>query len=196
MALQGYLASIKGQSSATTLTNAPTTTTDNLTYTITNTSHRILDVNTPVVVSVDGTPVTTGFKVHLLDGKVVFDTAVVRTVTITGAFVALTELVQAKGYTLAISADMNDKTTFKKAFREFMPGLISGTATVSAFYIDNYFFDWLIDGTAKVVELKQSDTDIVRFFALINTDDKNIPVEGLQEQSISLTISKELNIYG
>lgn len=196
MALKGYLASIKGQSSAVALSLEATTSTDDQFYQITNVARRILDINTPVVVRVGGNIVTTGYKVKYLTGTIEFDTVEVRTVTVSGAYVSLTELAQGKSYSFNGTADMLDKTTFKKAYREFESGLKTGTAEIQLFYLDTYFYDWLMDGSVKVVELYVADAeDPIRFLALVADDSINIPVEGLVDQSISLQITKELGIY-
>jgi hypothetical protein len=192
MALQGYLASIKGQSGTTVLTDAATTTTNNLSFRIANTT---LDINTPVVVKVNNVVVTTGFTINYGNCTITFASPVVQAVTISGKRADLTELAQGRSYTFNGSRDVLDNTTFNKAFRTYQAGLITGTAEIVLFYVDAFFFDWLTDGEVKVVELMVNATESIRFYALLSSDTINIPVEGLIEESVSLQITKELGIY-
>lgn len=193
MAHKGYLASIKGQSSTVALTDEATTASGNQIYTITNVAKRILDLATPVVVKVGGSVVTTGFTIKYLTGQIVFNTVATRTVTVSGKYVLLTELAQGRSYSFTGTSDMLDKTVFKNAYRQFEAGLKTGTADITVLYADNYFYDWLMDSSVKVVEFYISDALApIRFFAIVSDNSRNIPVEGLVDESITLQITKEI----
>jgi hypothetical protein len=194
MARPGYLASVKGQSSAVAMTAEATTGTGNISYQITNSAKRILDLNTDVVVNVGGSPVTTGFTISYLTGTVTFETAATRTVTITGAYVVLTTIADAKAYKFTGTREVYDYTVFKAAFKAFEAGMKSGTATLSRFYVaDSYFFTWLTDNSIKVIEFYVDDSLApIRFYAVIMSSDVNAPVGALIEQSIEFQITKEV----
>jgi hypothetical protein len=192
-ARRGYLASIKGQSSAVALANEATTATGNISYQITSSTKRILDYNTAVVVKVGGSAVTTGFTISYLTGTVTFDSASVRTVTITGAYVVLTEIANAKSFNFSGARETLDKTIFKDVYRAYEAGLLTGTAELGLFYTDAYFFTWLTDNSVKVIEYYVDDAITpIRFYAVISEDSANIPVEGLVDQKISMQITKEI----
>jgi hypothetical protein len=88
---------------------------------------------------------------------------------------------------------MLDKTVFKNAYRQFESGLKTGTADITVLYADNYFYDWLMDSSVKVVEFYISDALApIRFFAIVSDNSRNIPVEGLIDESITLQITKEI----
>ena len=190
----GYLASIKGQSSAVAMTAEATTGTGNISYQITNSAKRILDLNTDVVVNVAGSPVTTGFTINYLTGTVTFETTATRTVTITGAYVVLTAIADGKSFSFTGTRETLDKTVFKDTFKGFEAGLLSGTAEIGRLYVnDVYFLDWLLDGTVKVIEFYVADSVTpIRFYAILTGDNTEATVEGLVEESLSFQITKEL----
>ena len=80
MPIRGYKALVKAQSSAVAMTNEATTMSGGDTiYTITNAAKRTLDIDTPVIVKVGGSAVTTGFAIDYLSGVIIFATAASRT---------------------------------------------------------------------------------------------------------------------
>jgi len=71
MALQGYNALVKTQSSAIAFTDEATTTSDNKTYQITNATKRIFDYETELIVK-DDASVVTGYSFNKITGTVTF----------------------------------------------------------------------------------------------------------------------------
>lgn len=195
MAIRGYKALVKAQSSATAMTDEATTMSGtNTIYTITNATKRVLDIDTPVIVKVGGSPVTTGFTIDYLSGIVTFATNAVRTVTVSGAYVALTTVTEAKGFSVTLTRDALDTTRFQQEFREYEPGLLSGTAELTNNYLVNSaFFAILIAGSRKVIEYyPNDDLTPIRFYGVLTTTDIVSPVEGIIEENISFQITSQV----
>jgi hypothetical protein len=205
MAQKGYLAYIKGQSSTIQLTDEPTTTTDDITYVL---NDIILDINTPVEITDQFTLKTWNdtkvwndteqwwegepsgdFKVDYLAGTITFKEAQLRDITVTAKAVVLTEIASAKSYQLSLVRDVLDKTKFRMSHRQFKYGLMTGTASMTAFIEDTYFAEWLLDSSYKAVEFYiDEDKEPFRFYALVSQHDVNAPVEGLNEVNVNLQI--------
>ena len=195
MAIRGYKALVKAQSSAVAMTDEATTMSGtNTIYTITNAAKRTLDIDTPIIVKVGGSPVTTGFTIDYLSGIVTFATASVRTVTVTGAYVALTTITEAKGFSVTLTRDALDVTRFQQEFREYDAGLLSGTAELTSNYlVASPFFALLIAGSRKVIEYYPNDNlTPIRFYGVITTSDLVAPVEGIIEENISFQITSQV----
>lgn len=196
MALRGYLAKVKVESSALAFTDESTTTTDDLTFTITNTAKRAWAYNATTVVKVNGSPVTTGFTLKPLSGAAVFDVAQTGdTITITGEYVTLTTVAEAKNFSFSGSCDALDQTKFEDTTRSFQAGLRTATAEVGEWYTtSDIFYDLLVSGDVKIVEYYVDATNVIRFYAFINSQQVNAPLAGLIEQSISLQVTTDFTI--
>ena len=197
MALNGYMAAVKAQSSAVAFLDEPTTTSDNTVYTITDTAKKIWDLDTEIVVEDGGVPTTESYKVNRLKGQITFSSAnPARVITVSGSYVVLTTIGQAKAFTFNGTADVIDSTTFASTgFRTFEAALVSGTASLNKFYeVANFFINLLLSGERVVIEYYPDDTgDPISFFALAADDTIDSPVEGLIEESIDFQITTEIN---
>lgn len=191
MALQGYMAKVKTQSTAIAFTDEATTTSDNKTYQIAAVGKRTLDYNTDIVVKDGLTAITDGFRVNRIDGKVIFNTAQVRTIKVSGKYVTLSEVASANEFAFDGTCDMGDVSVFQNANREYLPTLISATATIGKFYdIDGFFVNSLFDGSVKVFELYADPTDEpFRFYGIISGDSIGATVEGLITESVSVQVT-------
>jgi len=188
MALQGYRALVKAESSQVPFTDEATTSGDNLNYQITDTGKQIIAFGSTVVVEDGGVPTTEDYTLSRLNGTVTFGTAVARTITITGDYVVLTTVAEAKAFTFDLSRELGDSTVFQESDRKFTPTLATATASLSQFYdTANYFIDMLLDGTTKVVELYADSTDDpIRIFANVSSDSIAVSVESLIEEGVTL----------
>jgi hypothetical protein len=195
MAIRGYKALVKAQSSAIAMTAEATTMSGtNTIYTITNAAKRTLDPTTTTIVNVGGSPVTQGFYIDWLSGAVIFATAAVRTVTVTGAYVVLTTVVEAKGFSVTLERAALDATRFQQTFREFEAGLLTGKADLTLNYLtDSIFFPLLINGDKKVIEYYPNDDLLpIRFYGILTADEMVAPVEGLIEEKITFQVSTQI----
>jgi len=198
MALQGYNALIKVQSSAVAFTGEATTTSDDTIYQIDNTDKRIWDLNTAVVVLEDASATTEEYTLSYLTGKVTFasEDDGRGTVTVTGGYVAPATVASAKSFTFSGTSDMYESSVFGSLYRAFEPGLVSGTGSMSRFFVaDDLFIDVLLDGTYKIIEFYPlSSGDPIQFYAIITSDSIDASVDGLIEESIDFQITKEMGI--
>jgi len=196
MALAGYKAIVKSQSSAVALVAEATSTSDNQVYQITDSNKRILDFATAVVIDDGGSPTAENYTINRLDGLITFESVDAgRVITVDGAYVVLTQVAQAKSYNFNGVTDMGDTTVFQKQYREFKPLLSSATITLGKFYsVDNYFLDLLKSKEVFVVEIKPDDsgTFVMRVYATVASDGVSSTVEGLIEEGISLQATDEM----
>jgi len=197
MALKGYLTDVKVQSSAISFTAEATTTADGTIYTITNTDKTIFDFDTALVVLDDGTATTESYTVSKLTGTVTFESIDAgRAITLTGAYVVLTSLAQAKNINFALSADTLDITPFQKAFREFEAGNITGTVNLGKFLETSAdFLEMLLDGDIKIIEYyPNSGLDAISFYAIANNRNVDIPQDGIIDETVSFNITNEIGV--
>jgi len=195
MALQGYKALVKAESSQIGFTAEATTTSDNQTYTITDTAKNIWAFNSTVTVLDGGVPTVEAFTFNRLNGSVTFGTVDGgRVITLTGTYVTLTNVAEAKEFSFDGETDMLDNTVFQESERGFQPTLVTAQATLGKFYsIDNFFIDMLLDGTTKVIELYADSTDDpFRFYANVADNSLSISIEDLSEESITLQATNQM----
>ena len=193
MALKGYNALVKAQSSAIAFVDEATTTSDNKTYQITNAAKRILDFDTPVIVK-DGAAVVTGYKVNRISGEITFPTAVVRTITVSGSYVTLTTIAEAKEFSFDGTTEVGDATVFTETNKKYLPMLATATATITQFYdVDGFFLTMLFDNTVKVIELyPDGGGDPFRFYARVSADSVTSSISELTNESITLQITDRM----
>jgi len=196
MALQGYRATIKEQSSSVPFTDEATTTSDNITYQITDTNKKIWAYDSTIVVEDATIPTTESYTLNRLDGSVTFESADAgRVITVTGDYVLLTTVAEAREYSFEAERETLDATFFQDASRQHKVGLLSASATIGKFYTtDNYFIEMLLNGTTKVVEFyadATTDADF-RVFANVSSDTVSSAVESLTDESISLQVTDRM----
>ena len=195
MALQGHLASVKVQSSAIAMTDEATTTSDNISYQITNSAKRIMDLNTTVVVEDSAVLTTENYRVDYLNGTIIFDTATSRTITVTGAYVTPTTAATARSYSITTSRDVLENTPFNTGFRTYQAGLLTGTASLERFHVtDDLFIDQLLNGEYKIIEFYVDATDKVSFYGLPSNNNIDSPVEGLIMENLDFQITNQIEV--
>ena len=192
MATAGYLCEVKAVSSGTAMTDEATTTSDNLTYQITDSAKRILDLDTTVVVEDGGVPTSESYEINYLEGKIVFSSAVARTITVTGAYLTPVTVATADSYNLSINTDELDNTPFNTRFRTYQAGLTSGTATLGRFHVaDSFFVDEILSGNIMLVEFLVDSTSTSLFYGIMTSDDVTADVADLIKESVTYRVSKQ-----
>ncbi len=157
MALQGFSALVKVQSSAVAMTDEATTGAGNLTYQIDATAKRIIDLNTIVLVEDGGSATTETYSVNYLTGTITFGSAVARVITVTGAYVTPATVETADNFSFSGSCDALENTQFGLTDKTFQGGLVSGTASLSRFNVtDDLFTDDLLAQNYKIIEYYRS----------------------------------------
>ena len=197
MALQGYNAEVKVQSTPIAFTDEATSTSDDTKYTITDTGKNIWDYDSTVVVKDDGTITSEVYTISRLTGSITFDSVdATRVITITGEYTVPTTVATADEYTFTMTADTHDSTPFQASNRTYEIGNRSGTAELSRFFVtDGLFLGIVLDSSIKVIELyPASGGDPVRFFGIINSDTVVAGVNDLVKESVSYTITKEMEM--
>ena len=193
MAKQGFNSLIKAQSSAVVFTDEATTTGDDISYQITDTSKRLWDLETPILVEDSAVPTTESFKVNRLTGTITFESAVSRTITVSGSSVTPVTVAQGKSFTFNGVREVLDNTIFQNESRTFQSGLLTGTAEIGRFYVDTFFFDQLLNGEIKILEFYADDSlDPIRAFGLVTSETIEDPVAGLVEESISFQLTDNI----
>jgi len=195
MALQGYKALVKAESSQIVFTDEATTTSDDITYQITDTAKRIWGFDSIIVVKDAATPTTEDYAINRLNGTITFDSADGgRVITVTGDYVLLTTVAEAKEYSFDGTTELPDNTVFQDTERRFTPTLLTATATLGKFYdVDNYFIDMLFDGTTKVIEFYPDSTgDPFIVYGNVASDSISTAVEALIEESINIQITNKM----
>jgi len=195
MPLSGIGALVKSESSQVGFTDEATTTSDDTIYQITDSAKRIWGFNSTIVVEDAAVPTVEPYTVNRLNGTITFESSDGgRVITVTGDYVLLTTVAEAKEWSADISRDMLDNTVFQDQDRSFQPGLIGGTATIGKFYdTSTYFIDMLLDGTTKVIELYADSTDTpIIMYANVSAESITSAVEALTMESISLQITNKM----
>lgn len=186
-ATAGKLANVKVSGTAVSFTDEATTTTDDQTYKITDTTKIPWHRTAAITVEVGGSPVTTGFTINRLTGEVVFDTVATRTVTVTGSSLPMADVAQAYEYTLTIEADNQEATPFKQEFINRVQGMKDVSASISRYFVvDDVFLDQVTAGADCVLEfyLDYTDDAFCRVWALIASDEVSAAADGVVEDAI------------
>lgn len=167
MAVAGYSSQVLIASlPSVAFTNEATTTSDRITYTISNAAHRYFDKSVPVVTqtSPDGsvwTTVTVGFQLFRANARVVFTSqqAVGTQVRFqSGNYFPYAQIAEAASCEFSGKMNTEDTTTFASATasngaKSFTPTLLEGTLKYGSFWINN----------ARVASLVARDFLIVSF---------------------------------
>jgi len=196
-AIQGYKAKVKLSKGSTTITGyALTDSGDGLTF-YTPAGH-ILDPTQPIVVKVAGAVVTTGFKVDVLFGHVIFDVVTAGAVTIDASVLVLHTVGAAKSVDVNLTRDTLDQSRLGTNQKDYVTGQSDLSLTYSRFYIHDEDIDegagtfapWEDagkTGATVVCEIRWSEDvdDYFRAFIGLFSDEISQEVSALVEAVIS-----------
>lgn len=199
-AISGKVGSIymKTDAVATTFTNeACTNTGDNTTYYITNDAKRYWDKDTAVVVKVDSV-INANVTIDHVGGRITFATPLtgLQVVTVSGKYWTVSEMAGFYNWSLDVSADMEDSTTFQSnGWREFTPTLNGFNISAEAYWSDGTFTNRLTEEV--VVSLYVNESSDLRYegYAYITNNSIETPVEGLVSETVEFTGNGELYYY-
>ena len=195
MALQGHRVEIKAQSSALSMTDEATTTSDNISYQITDSAKRILDLNTLILVEDGGVATSEKYSIDYLNGIITFESSATRDIAVTGAYVTPTTVATAFSASFNGSADVLENTPFNVSSRTFQAGLITGTMSLSRYFVtDDLFIDILLNGGYKIIEYWVDATHCIKMYGLLNSDNIESPVEGLIEEQLEFQITNQIGV--
>jgi len=160
-------------------------------YQIDEEDYRYWDPSVPVLVEVNGSPVSTGFTLEHAGGFVVFDEALdeLDEVTVSGDALTLTQAGGFFNWSVDGDADDADATTFASGgWKEFKRALVGWSGSAEAYWGNTQFFDSL--GETVVVKLfvdAGPAQDCLEGFAIINGDGIENPVDGLVQETVDFT---------
>src|SRR5262245_41026059 len=166
----GYICKLQKGGTPVAMTNEPTTLVSGKTYIITATTKQVIDINTTVVIK-DGAVDQTAnvLNINFLTGEVTFKAAYTPSgaITVTGAYVPLTDIAGARTFTLTQTAVAIDNTDIPTArtntgYRTFQP---DGLKTVSleiggVFKTSNAFAAALAARSTVYVSINPDNSDL------------------------------------
>jgi len=180
------------------ITDEATTTTDNTTYQITNEAKRVLDAETPMVVKVNGIAGSTGFKVNLALGKVIFDNprSPADVVTVSGAYLPKSMAVTAHEFSFGKAVDIADVPRFREDYKRKLVMQKYAYGTISQWDVtDTFFTDALLSATPKYVVFDSGEDGAETKAALVffEKDEIKAAVGSPQDAAVSF-ISADENV--
>lgn len=182
---KGYEASVYiASGTPVSFTDAATTTTDYKVYTIQDSSKRFWDRRYAITVKKNGNVITTGFTIQYPGGRVIFSTANSSSdvITVSGYYIPVSQVLQAKEWSLDVNADTQDSTTFGKQWREYVVTYRSGSGSLSQWWADESFLSLL--GGLLGFELNVSSGKAYRFYGYLTKDSVSVVADGLVEESL------------
>lgn len=188
----GRKALVKVSGDATAFTNEATTTADDTVYQITSATKRVWDRFVTIVVKDGGVEVDAEadpYTINRLTGKVTFESSDAgRVITVSGDYLPLSAAAEAKDYNYGMTATLLDDSAFGDSWRTRVQGLKAIAGKLGRWLsADTVFSDALTDDTPVVIEM-YSNGAITRdfiFWATINSDEMQAPLQGLLEESVS-----------
>lgn len=181
-----------------TFTDEATSTSDDLTYTITDSDKRYWDNESGVAVEVDASAVTTGFRVEYAGGRVVFDTAQTgSTITVSGEYYTLEDKLGFFNWVATPEVAMVDSTDFQSdGWTENIAGNKSWTATADQHWRNDESLQyWLGKPLPVSFYVDDSGGNLYRYEGIgyINSDALTVPQGEIANRSTSFTGDGILN---
>lgn len=187
MALAGKNALVKTTGTAVAFVTESTTTSDNLTYKILNTTKEIWCPFCTITVLDGGVPTVEDYILNRLAGTVEFQAAIVRVITLTGQFLPVTTVAHGFEFDYSISADNADSTEFGNQWIRRTQTLKDFSSSISRFEnMDYMFHDKLVAEESLVLEFFEDSAGPadIRARVLIATEEDSAAVDGLVEASL------------
>jgi hypothetical protein len=187
MPYAGHVCKVKVSGSPLSLTDEPTTTSDDLTFQITDSNKRILAPDEDITVKVDGSPVSSGFTLNRLNGSVTFDSPQTgATVTISGSYLPTSDVAEAYEMNYALEANNETAPRFNSQFQRRVQTQKDLSIELSAWHDVNetVFFDAINNGNTMVIEFYINDILDFRAWVKSASDEIDTSADGLIEESI------------
>ena len=180
-------------------------------YQITSELQRTLDRNANFTVRVNGTTATTPYTLDYLNGIIRFDSAVTGVVDIAGRFFPMHLLAAAKSYSLEMSAEILDTTSFDggvsihsslgnpasdhSGFRQKEAGLFDVTITIGswvrALNQQQTFINFLSNNRPAVVEIRPAAGGVIKGFFVLEDRNRSGDVAGLEELELTFKLDAD-----
>lgn len=206
-ALAGNMANVLVASGAgVTFTNEATTDIgDGVTFQIDDTDRRYWDPTAAVVVERDtgsgwGVVAASEYEVQHVGGRVIFDSDQTgNDVRVDGKYLVFAQAAHGKEWSADTERDIMEANEFQSEWKVKVPGLLNGSAEVSAWYPDggSEFMALIAAGALTVLVLYPEYTDgvaDVRFegFANLSQDSVSAAIDSVVEEALSFEITGEM----
>lgn len=157
MAIPGYKCLVRVSGGALTLTDEPTTADAAYrVYQITDPAKQVLDPFATITVEVNGSPVSSGYKLDRLFGKVIFDSPLQPTdvVTVSGKYLPMATAAEAYELSYTLQAENADATRFQDTWvKRTQVGLDASGS----------FSQWFLTGADMAGELMAGDVVLIEY---------------------------------
>jgi len=133
------------------------------------------------------------YTIRYVTGQVVLATALTGTPAcqiLSGAYLPFSTFASMKQWEATPQLDLYDASTFGSPWKTYVPGMLGADIKLEQFYTDLTFINQITANTAFVVSCLTGRNATERFegFARLKSDDLKVPVNGLEEESLSYTI--------
>lgn len=126
---------------------------DGVSFRISNAAKRFWNRAVAVTVKVGGSPVSSGYTVQHAGGVIVFDSAPGGAVTVSGEYLAVSQLGGAHHWKADLGVDVKDSTTFGSTWRTKVATVKDGSGSVDRYWLDEAMLDEVAAGNPLVVVL-------------------------------------------
>lgn len=191
MARAGKNSNLYVPSELVSFTNEETSSVDNITYQIDDIQKRVWCRFCDITVLDGGIPTTESFTLNRLVGKVIFDTADTRDITVTGQYYPMIQLLQAFEFDLSLTADNQEVPVFTEGWQRRIQGLKDISGSLSRYFIADGLISGVIDNDEDFVIRFYSKYDLASpedfdFIAWVKVDGLAIAsaVDGVVDEDI------------
>lgn len=147
------------------------------------------------------TTVTSGFTIRFVTGQVLFTNAVTGATPscriLSGAYLPFSTFANMKQWEATPGLDLYDSSTFGSQWKQYTPGLLGADLKLDQFYTDLTFANQITSNTAFVVSCLTGRNATERYegFAYLKSDDVKVPVNGLEEESLTYTVTGQFYFF-
>lgn len=157
-------------------------------FTIVDDTKCYWDRNTPVVVEVDGSPITSGYIAEYPGGVIVFDEEQLGEVTVSGKYIEVEQLAGFFNWSLTVDNKTIDTTCFESGeWADFLLATKSWNASADKFWASDADFTQRLGQEVIVVLYADFGTAKTRFegYACMNSDAVDVTVNDVIKDKIS-----------
>lgn len=172
-----------------------------LTYTITNAAKRYWDKDTAVTVerSTDAGVTwaavpASQYTLQHVGGKVIFGAAqaVGTLIRVSGSYLPVSQLAEAREWSLDTSVDTVETTTLGAAWKTQAAILRSASVKLSRWWVDSWFLDQLANRLVVVLYVDSAVGSRYEGYARLKADSVKVAAAGLVEEDLSLELEGDL----
>lgn len=140
------------------------------------------------------------YTIRYVTGQVVLNSALTGTPACrihVGAYLPFSTYANMKQWEATPGADLYDSSTFGSQWKSYTPGLLGADLKLDQFYTDLTFSNQISSNTAFVVSCLTGRNSTERFegFAYLKSDDIKVPVNGLEEESLTYTVTGQFYYF-